>query len=95
MKKGLSRRSRCGRFAAFRTPCSADLVTSPACRGQASATPPNGTECVPERIAQRPVIRLDRLGVHCVSMFMFSRRRPSRAMLSMRGVAAPRVIPPP
>jgi hypothetical protein len=43
----------------------------------------------------RPVMRLDRLGVHWVSMFMLRMRAPSLARESMRGVAAPLVMPPP
>jgi hypothetical protein len=38
---------------------------------------------------------LERLGVHCASMFMLVRRRPSLASLSMRAVGTPRVMPPP
>ena len=38
---------------------------------------------------------LERPGVHCVSMFMLVRRRPSLAMWSGASVRAPRVAPPP
>jgi len=40
-------------------------------------------------------MRLERLGVHCVSMFAFRKRVPALASESMRGVGAPRVTPPP
>src|SRR5271154_5262664 len=46
-------------------------------------------------MAYRPVIRAARLGVHCASTLKLSRRIPSAASLSIRGVAAPRRIPPP
>jgi hypothetical protein len=54
-----------------------------------------GTECVPERMEKRPVMMAERLGVHCASTLKFSRRVPSDANLSMRGVGAPRRKPPP
>ena len=37
----------------------------------------------------------ERLGVHCASTLKFHRRVPSDASLSMRGVGAPRRMPPP
>jgi hypothetical protein len=37
----------------------------------------------------------ERDGVHCTSTLKFVRLRPSSANVSMRGVAAPRIIPPP
>src|SRR6476620_5748412 len=56
---------------------------------------PIGIECVPERIENRPVMRADRLGVHCASTLKLVSRIPSVASLSMRGVGAPRTTPPP
>jgi hypothetical protein len=44
-----------------------------------SGTPPNGTAYVPERMEKRPVMMLERLGVHCVSIFMFRSWVPSLA----------------
>jgi len=52
---------------------------------------PIGTECVPERIAKRPVMIAERLGVHCASTLKLVSRVPSAASRSMRGVGAPRV----
>src|SRR5271169_5857808 len=46
-------------------------------------------------MAYRPVIRAARLGVHCASTLKLRRRIPSPASLSIRGVGAPRRIPPP
>jgi hypothetical protein len=60
-----------------------------------SRPPPIGTEWVPERIEKRPVMMAERLGVHCASTLKFVSRIPSAASWSMRGVAAPRVMPPP
>jgi hypothetical protein len=37
----------------------------------------------------------ERLGVHCASTLKFVSRVPSVASLSMRGVGAPRTMPPP
>ncbi len=37
----------------------------------------------------------ERDGVHCTSTLKLVRRRPSLAIWSSRGVAAPRMIPPP
>src|SRR4051812_32557075 len=60
-----------------------------------SGTPPIGTSYVPERMEKRPVISADREGVHCASTLKLSSRVPSLASLSMRGVGAPRRMPPP
>jgi hypothetical protein len=60
-----------------------------------SAPPVTGTVSVPERIGCRPVKIADRLGVHYASTLKFSSFRPWSAMLSIRGVAAPRSTPPP
>src|ERR1039458_6295975 len=46
-------------------------------------------------MAYRPVIRAARLGVHCASTLKLSSRIPSAASWSIRGVGAPRRIPPP
>src|SRR5215471_11843081 len=60
-----------------------------------SATPPLGTWYVPDRIGNRPVSSAERDGVHCASTLKFSRRSPSLASRSIRGVGAPRRMPPP
>ena len=60
-----------------------------------SGPPPSATAAVPERIGCRPVKSADRAGVHCASMLKFSSFRPSAANASIRGVGAPRRMPPP
>src|SRR5215471_11589486 len=60
-----------------------------------SGPPPSGTLYVPERIGNRPVINADRVGVHWDSTLKLSSRIPSLANLSIRGVGAPRRMPPP
>jgi hypothetical protein len=60
-----------------------------------SAPPVAERTCVPDRIGWRPVKIADRLGVHCASTLKFSSFRPWSAMLSIRGVGAPRSTPPP
>jgi hypothetical protein len=44
---------------------------------------------------KRPVRIAERLGVHCASTLKLVSRVPSAASWSMRGVGAPRVMPPP
>src|SRR5271154_4114477 len=46
-------------------------------------------------MAYRPVIKAARLGGHWASTLKFRRRIPSAARWSIRGVGAPRRIPPP
>ena len=58
-----------------------------------SSPPPIGTEWVPERMEKRPVMKAERLGVHCASTLKLVSRVPSAASRSMRGVGAPRVMP--
>jgi hypothetical protein len=54
-----------------------------------------GTLWVPLRIAWRPVISAERLGVHWGSVLKFCRRAPSAARASILGEGAPRSSPPP
>jgi hypothetical protein len=56
---------------------------------------PQTTLVVPERMGCLPVIRAERLGVHCGSTLKFVSRSPSAASLSSRGVGAPLSSPPP
>src|SRR5262249_51147118 len=60
-----------------------------------SGTPPLGTLWVPDRIGKRPVMSAERDGVHWASTLKFRSRMPSLASLSIRGVGAPRRLPPP
>jgi hypothetical protein len=60
-----------------------------------SAPPEMGTWWVPERTGGLPVSSADRLGVHCASTWKFSSRSPLAAIASIRGVGAPRKMPPP
>jgi hypothetical protein len=64
-------------------------------RVRPSGPPVMGTVCVPERKGCRPVSIADRLGVHCASTLKFNSLMQSPAKASIRGVAAPRRIPPP
>ena len=58
--------------------------------------PGNGTaRVVPDRTAYLPVMSAEREGVHSASTLKLVKRMPSAASASMRGVAAPRMIPPP
>ena len=50
---------------------------------------------VPDLTAYLPVIRADRDGVHSASTLKLVNRIPSAASLSMLGVGAPLMIPPP